>query len=285
MTKVGIVLAQVNCQLHDKSANLKTMRRVIGQSKGDVVLFPELNVTGYMPRDDLFKVAEPMNGPTVKSILKLAKDSRKDIVFGMPIQDERAQGHIFNSALVATGHGNLFRYDKMYLPNFGPFEERVFFTGGRTAVVADGMHARIGLTVCYDIFFPELAKLECLMGAQLLTNLSASPTTSRSSFDKVLPARAVENGMFVAFTNMVGVHGGLVFSGGSKVLDPRGELLIRAADLKEEVVETEMDMRDIALARRFRPLARDTRPEVLDELRALMVSGSRTRDSDSTDGA
>jgi predicted amidohydrolase len=280
MTKIGVVLAQVNCRLHDKSANLRTMRRVVEQSKGDVILFPELNVTGYMPRDDLFKVAEPMNGPTVKRIVKLAEDSRKDIVFGMPIQDERTHGHIFNSALVATGHGRLFRYDKMYLPNFGPFEERVFFTGGSTAVVADGMHARIGLTVCYDIFFPELAKLESLMGAQLLVNLSASPTTSRPAFDKVLPARAVENGLFVAFANMVGVHGSLVFSGGSTVLDPSGEHLVRARDLKEDVVETKIDLHDIALARRFRPLAKDVRPEVLDAIRAIMRTGPETRNPD-----
>ena len=270
MTKVGVVLAQVNCPLHDKGANLRRMTQVVKRARGDIVIFPELNVTGYMPRDDLFKVAEPADGPTVKKIVKLAKDSQKDIVFGMPIQDERDHGHLFNSALVATGHGCLFRYDKMYLPNFGPFEERLFFTGGRGAVVAEGMHARIGLTVCYDIFFPELAKLESLMDAQLLVNLSASPTTSRSSFEKVLPARAVENGLFVAFTNMVGVHGSLVFSGGSLMYDPRGELLARAADLKEDVVETEMDLHEIALTRRIRPLARDIRPEVLDEIHSLL---------------
>jgi predicted amidohydrolase len=180
--------------------------------------------------------------------------------------------------LVATGHGNLFRYDKMYLPNFGPFEERVFFANGRSAVVAPGMHVRIGLTVCYDIFFPELAKLESLMGAQILVNLSASPTTSRPSFDKVLPARAVENGVFVAFTNAVGVHGSLVFSGGSRVLDPRGDTLAIAADLREDIVETDIDLHDIALARRFRPLARDLRPEVLESI-VSMLKGSSSGDA------
>lgn len=280
MTNVRVVLAQVNCPLHDKDANLRKMVQVVEQAEGEIVIFPELNLTGYMPRDDLFNVAEPVDGPTIKTVVKLAEDHRKDIVFGMPIQDEMGHGHLFNSALVATGDGRLFRYDKMYLPNFGPFEERVYFAGGRCAIVADGMHAKIGLTVCYDIFFPELAKLETLMGAQLLVNLSASPTTSRPSFDKVLPARAVENGLFVAFTNMVGVHGGLVFSGGSMVLDPRGEPLVRAADLKEDIVETKMDLRDIALARRFRPLARDIRPEVLDEIRAIVRTGPEPRNPD-----
>ncbi|HIH00887.1 TPA: carbon-nitrogen hydrolase family protein [Thermoplasmata archaeon] len=271
MDRKKITLAQVSCQLHDKEANLERMRAVVKGTPGDIVVFPELNVTGYMPRDDLFKLAEPMNGPTMKTVVELASESQKDIIFGMPVEDERAPGHLFNSALVATGDGGLFRYDKMYLPNFGPFEERIFFAGGRTAVVVPGMHAKIGLTVCYDIFFPELAKLESMMGAQVLVNLSASPTTSRQSFDMVLPARAVENGVFMVFLNMVGVHGSLVFSGGSRVLNPRGEAVAEAHDLKEQVVEADIDLDEVALARRFRPLARDVRPEVLKALESMLM--------------
>ena len=270
MVKKKVTLAQVSCQLHDKESNLKRMRAVVESTEGDIVVFPELNITGYMPRDDLFKLAEPMNGPTMEKVVELASEYRKDIVFGMPVEAEGVPGHLFNSALVATGDGDLHRYDKMYLPNFGPFEERVFFVGGKTAVVVPGMHAKIGLTVCYDIFFPELAKLESMMGAQVLVNLSASPTTSRQSFDMVLPARAVENGVFMVFLNMVGVHGSLVFSGGSRILDPRGEAIVKAHDLKEQVVEAEIDLHEVALARRFRPLARDVRPEVLEALESML---------------
>lgn len=274
MTHKKITLAQVPSRLHDKEANLKRMRAVVEGTDGDIVIFPELNITGYMPRDDLFKSAEPMNGPSMEKVVEMAKESRKDIVFGMPVEDDEVPGHLFNSALVATGDGGLYRYDKMYLPNFGPFEERVFFAGGRTAVVVPGMHAKIGLTVCYDIFFPELAKLESMMGAEILVNLSASPTTSRQSFDMVLPARAVENGVFMAFVNMVGVHGSLVFSGGSTVLSPRGEVVSKAYDLKEQVVEAEIDLHEVPLARRFRPLARDVRPEVLEALESMLRVGS-----------
>jgi predicted amidohydrolase len=249
------------------------MREVVRRTRGEIVIFPELNLTGYMPRDDLFKIAEPMNGPTLKKVARLAKEAGKDIVFGMPIEDDKVRGHLFNSAIVATGGGDLYRYDKMYLPNFGPFEERLFFAHGRSAVVVPGMHAKIGLTVCYDIFFPELAKLESLMGAQLLVNLSASPTTSKPSFDKVLPARAIENGVFVAFANMVGVHGSLVFSGGSQVLNPRGDVVGKAPDLKEGIAEIDIDLHDLVLARRFRPLGRDVRPEVLDALRSMLKGG------------
>ncbi len=268
-----VTLAQVKCQLHDKEANLKRMSSVVRRTKGRVVVFPELNLTGYMPRDDLFKLSEPMDGPSIKTVRKLANETKKDIVFGAPVRDEKAPGHIFNSCILASGDGRLFRYDKMYLPNFGPFEERVFFSPGRDAVVAQGMHARLGLMVCYDMFFPELAKLESLMGAQMLVNVSAAPTTSRPSFLKVMPSRAAENGVFLAYTNMAGVHGSLVFGGGSVIYGPRGDALASARELGEEILEHEVDFSELEVARRFRPLLRDSRPEVMDRLAEVIRGG------------
>ena len=275
MTKVTITLAQVTCQLHDKEANLKHMREVVKKTKGKIVIFPELNLTGYMPRDDLFNQAETMVGPSIKAILKLAKQAKKDIVFGCPMKDERVPGLVYNSCLLASGKGQLFRYDKMYLPTFGPFEERMFFAEGRNAVVGDGLHAMLGLSVCYDMFFPELAKLETLLGAQILVNISAAPTTSRPHFRRVMPGRAVEDAIFVAYCNMVGVHGSLVFGGGSVVLGPRGDELVRAKDLEEDIVEAHVDLSDIETARRFRPTVRDTRPELLDEIGQVLRRGGK----------
>lgn len=273
MSKVSVTLAQVTCQLHDKAGNLKRMRSVVERAKGKIVVFPELNLTGYLPRDDLFGQAETIVGPTIRSVQKLAKDSRKDIVFGCPMKDERVPGLVYNSCLLATGNGRLYRYDKMYLPTFGPFEEKVFFAEGRDVVVGEGMHAKIGLAVCYDMFFPELAKLETLLGAQLLINISAAPTTSLPSFKRVMPARAVENAIFLAYCNMVGVHGSLVFGGGSALYSPRGEELAVGQSLEEDIVEAEVDLSDIDVARRFRPTVRDTRVEILDEIGTVLRSG------------
>jgi len=268
-----VTLAQVVCQLHDKEVNLKRMSTVVRKTRGKIVVFPEMNLTGYLPRDDLFKLAETMSGPSIKAVSKLAKETRKDIVFGAPIKDEKIHGHIFNSCVLAAGDGRLFRYDKMYLPNFGPFEERVFFSHGKNAVVAQGLHARLGLMVCYDMFFPELAKLESLLGAQMLVDISAAPTTSRLSFQRVMPARAVENGVFLAYANMVGVHGSLVFGGGSVLYGPRGDALTAAKELEEEVLEQEIDFADLEVVRRFRPLLRDSRPEILNSLADALRGG------------
>jgi predicted amidohydrolase len=266
MAKITVTLAQITCPLHDKEGNLKRMREVVRKTKGKIVIFPELTLTGYMPRDDLFMQAETVVGPTIKSVLRLAKQTKKDIVFGAPMKDERVPGLVYNSCLLASGRGALFRYDKMYLPTFGPFEERVFFAEGRGATVGNGLHAKLGLMVCYDMFFPELAKLETLKGAQMLVNISAAPTTSRPFFRRVMPGRAVENAIYVAYCNMVGVHGSLVFAGGSVLYGPRGEELLRAKDLEEDIVEVPVNLADLEIARRFRPTVRDTRVELLDEI-------------------
>lgn len=273
MQKVDVTLAQITCQLHDKEGNLKRMRDVVRKSKGKIVVFPEMSLTGYLPRDDLFGLAETIVGPSIKSMLRLSKQTKKDIVFGAPMRDEAVPGLVYNSCLCATGNGQLFKYDKMYLPTFGPFEEKVFFTPGKSAVVAEGRHARIGLMICYDMFFPELAKLETLLGAQILVNISAAPTTSRPFFRRVMPGRAVENAIFLAYANMVGVHGSLVFGGSSVLLGPRGDELARGKDLEEDIVTGHIDLEDIEIARRFRPTVRDTRPELLDEIATVLRTG------------
>lgn len=273
MSKTVLTLAQIPSQLHDKDENIRRMRKVVRATKGRIVIFPELNLTGYLPRDDLFKLAETAHGPSVRAISKLAKETRKDIVFGAPIRDDSVPGMVYNSAVLASGDGSVHRYDKVYLPTFGPFEEKVFFTPGKRVTVAKGMHATFGLMVCYDMFFPELSKLEALMGAQILVNLSAAPTTSRPSFEKVMPARAAENGVFLAYVNLVGVHGSLVFSGGSMLYGPRGDILARGRDLDEDVVEHGVDFSEVETARRFRPLLRDSRADVLLELARELGAG------------
>jgi predicted amidohydrolase len=270
MPKTVITLAQITCQLHDKQGNFKRMKEIVKKTKGKIVVFPEMTLTGYLPRDDLHVYAETADGPLIKSVVNLAKETGKDIVFGAPMKDVSVPGLMYNSCLLATGSGRLFRYDKMYLPTFGPFEERVFFAEGRDVIVGRTKNATLGLMICYDMFFPEVSKLETLLGAQILVNISAAPTTSGPFFKRIMPGRAVENGTFIAYCNMVGVHGSLVFGGGSVVLSPRGEEIACASDLDEEIVEAEIDLSEIDVARRFRPVVRDTKPEILDEIGSVL---------------
>ena len=268
-----VALGQHESVRGDVAANLARMDKTVTESGADLVVFPELFLTGYNARDGHMRLAEALDGPSVAAVKGMAKASGATVVFGMPERDPMRRGVIYNSAVLVRPDGTADAYRKYSLPNFGPFEEKVFFAPGKRAVVAEGRHARIGLMICYDMFFPELAKLETLLGAQLLANVSAAPTTSRPFFRRVMPGRAVENAVFLAYTNLVGVHGSLVFGGGSVLLGPRGEELGKGRDLEEDIVTAEVDLADLDVARRFRPTVRDTRPELLQEIVSVLTTG------------
>jgi predicted amidohydrolase len=128
--------------------------------------------------------------------------------------------------------------------------------------LAETKLGRIGLLICYDAFFPELAKAYALQGADLLAIISASPATSKPFFDRILPARAIENALPVLYANLVGAELNIVFQGGTQAIGPRGEDLGKAADFVESVVLAEVDLRDLKIARTFRPTLRDTRKDM-----------------------
>jgi predicted amidohydrolase len=152
---------------------------------------------------------------------------------------------------------------KRYLPNFGPFEEGVPFTAGdESHALPLGPH-RAGLQVCYDTFFPEVTRALALDGAELIVVVSASPVTSGPLFERLLPARAIENGLPVVYVNRVGVEDGIVFGGGSGAWDPRGERValgtveLAGADPSEHLYTVELDLTEPARWRPFRPVLRD----------------------------
>lgn len=189
---------------------------------------------------------------------------------GMPERDKRLRGHIYNSAVLALPDGSVGVYRKCHLANFGPFDEKRYFLPGRELPVFETPWGRLGVLICYDIFFPETVKTLALRGAELVVDISASPTQTRRFFEAVLPARAVESTVFVAYCNLVGTEGQLEFWGGSRVIGPRLEMKALGPDYEEAVVDAELDFSDLEAARPLRPTLRDTRPELVDELKAAL---------------
>jgi predicted amidohydrolase len=163
-----------------------------------------------------------------------------------------------------TPDGKVASYRKVYPANFGPFEEGLYFARGDGLTLAETKLGRIGLLICYDTFFPELAKAYALQGADLLAIISASPATSKAFFDRILPARAIENALPVLYANLVGTQLNIVFQGGTQAIGPRGEDLGKAEDFVESTIVTDVDLRDLNTARTFRPTLRDTRKEMWD---------------------
>ena len=255
-----VALAQLAPKLLDKEANLGRIGKTVAKAGADLAMFGELFLTGYMARDAFARLAEPLDGPSVKAVSALAVEHGAHVVFGMP-EREAGTRRLFNTSVMALPDGRVASYRKIYPANFGPFEEGLYFGRGDELTLVDTKLGRIGLLICYDAFFPELAKAYALQGADLIAIISASPATSKPFFDRILPARAIEDALYVLYANLVGTELNVVFQGGTQAIGPRGEDLGKAKDFEEDTVLADVDLRDVKTARTFRPTLRDTRKE------------------------
>ena len=261
-----ILMAQCASIVGEVDANLAKLEAVFSGTDADLTIFPEMFLTGYVPRDNLPSLAEPVDGPTVKKLTVTCKKAGRALLVGLPLKHPAVKGQITNSAVIIDKKGKIGRYDKAYLPNFGPFEESMYFTPGAAPLAMDVDGIKVGVVICYDLFFPELSKLLALQGADLIVCASASPTTTVLNFKRMAPARAIENAAYVAYVNLVGSHLDLIFGGESRLVDPRGEIVAEAKPLIEDKVSAEIDLSKLEFARRMRPTIRDTRTEVFEAI-------------------
>lgn len=265
-----VALAQISCKRGDKTANLKKIEKTATNAKkqgADLVIFPELSVTGYTMRDQLYELAETIPGPSTNIITNVARKAGIHIVSGIPELSEKTQATIYNTAVLTGPHGLIGKYRKMYLPTHSVFEEKRYFRSGYEAVALDTDIGKIGLIICYDIFFPEVSRLARLKGARLIVCISASPAIRRLFFETLTVARAIENTAFLAYVNLVGIEDGLQFWGGSRLIGPQGKVLAKAKYDQEDVVIGQVDYADMRSIETFVPALRDLRPELFDELR------------------
>jgi predicted amidohydrolase len=268
--KIKLALAQMSSKREDKEANLQKIQELTlkaREQEADLVIFPELCLTGYVVRDQFYELAETIPGPTVRKIESLAKKTGMHIVFGMPELSEKTQATVFNTAVIVGPEGLIGKYRKMYLPTHSVFEEKRYFRPGYEAGAFQTNLGNIGLCICYDIFFPEVIRLTRLKGAQLIVCISASPAIRRSYFETLICARALENTAYLAYVNLAGVQDGLQFWGGSRLVSPNGDLIAKAKYDEEDFITCEVDYGDIRTAETFIPTLRDLRPELFDKLK------------------
>jgi predicted amidohydrolase len=268
--KIKLALAQISSRRENKKENLQKIEEFTIKAKeqaADLVIFPELSLTGYVLHDQIYELAETIPGPSTKRIEDLAKKTGAHIIFGMPELSEKTKATIFNTAVFVGPKGFIGKYRKMYLPTHSVFEEKRYFRPGYQTAAFNTPIGNIGLSICYDIFFPEVCRLTRLKGAELMVCISASPAVRRSYFELLTAARAVENTAFLAYVNLAGVEDGLQFWGGSRLVSPTGGLLAKAKYDEEDLVICEVDYSDIRPAETFIPTLRDLRPELFDELK------------------
>lgn len=263
-----IALAELAPVPGDLERNVARVAESVHASGAPVSVFPELFLSGYRVGDRFHRLALREGDRTTEALRSVARTERTTVIVGAPLASQERKGEIHNAVLAVNPDGTLFFQVKRYLPTFGPFEEGALFTPTGSSAPASLEGHRIGLEICYDAFFPEVSRELALRGAELLVNVSAAPVTSRRLFDKVLPARAVENAFPVVYVNRVGVEDGVVFGGGSGAWDARGErfpespVALSSLGRDERLFVVDIDPGESARWRPFRPVLRDasTRP-------------------------
>ncbi len=268
--KIKLALAQISSKRENKNANFLKIEQLTLKAKeqaADLVIFPELSLTGYVVRDQVYELAETIPGPTVEKVEALAKKTGMHIIFGMPELSEKTQATAFNTAVFVGPQGFIGKYRKMYLPTHSVFEEKRYFRPGYQIAAFQTDLGNIGLCICYDVFFPEVLRLTRLQGAQLIVCISASPAVRRGYFEILTSARALENTAFLAYVNLAGVEDGLQFWGGSRLVGPTGDVLAKAKYDEEDFVICDVDYNDLRTAETFIPTLRDLRPELFDKLK------------------
>ncbi|HET8819991.1 MAG TPA: NAD+ synthase [Thermoleophilaceae bacterium] len=250
-----VALAQINPTVGDIRGNARKISDYTARARDEgaaLVVFPELALTGYPPEDLLLKTGF-LDAARV-ALGELASQTHGIVALvGYP---ERAED-VYNTAAVLADGEVVATYRKMYLPNYGVFDEQRYFQSGAEAAIFELNGIPIGLSICEDIWEPgPPAMTEALAGAQVIVNLSASPYRAGvgARRERMLVQRAVDNLTAVVFVNTVGGQDELVFDGHSLAIDQDGELIARAPQFQEALTFCTIDPRAITAAR-----LRDTR--------------------------
>jgi len=259
-----LALAQMNAVVGDLDGNsdrIVTTASAAREVGADVVVFPELAVTGYPPEDLLLR---PGFVTAARAALDaIARDSAGiTALVGVPLFD----ADLHNCCAVLADGAVRAVYRKRYLPNYGVFDEHRYFAPGRDLLVLRFGDVLVGPTICEDVWEPGPPATDlALAGAQLLVNLSASPfhVGKAEEREEMLVTRARDNACFLAFCNLVGGQDELIFDGHSVVLNDAGEVVARAPGFEEALMVVDIDPAE-AIARRLR----DVRRRALDRDRA-----------------
>ena len=251
-----VALAQMNAVVGDLDGNRSRILDRVQQARSlgsDLIVFPELAVTGYPPEDLLLRPGFVRAARSSVEEIAAAADGIVALV-GTPWFDR----DLANACAVCAGGEIRAVYQKHFLPNYGVFDEHRYFAEGRDLVVLRMGEVDVGITICEDVWQPGPPATDLsLAGAQLIVNLSASPyhVGKAEEREEMLVTRARDTSAYFAFCNLVGGQDELIFDGHSVVLDDAGEVIARATGFAEELVVVDIDP-VTAMGRRLRDARR-----------------------------
>jgi len=273
--KFKVSCAQISPALGDIEKNIKLHLKYIEKAiakKADLVVFPELSLTGYSVKDLNLELA--LN-PYTSPLLKPLRDKSKKITIVCGGIEEDENFGIYNSAFYIEDGAVKFTHKKVYPPDYGMFEEIRYFSRGKEADVHDTKFGKIGLLVCEDLWHMSLPLLQALKGAKIIIGIAVSPTRlALNSKSKVLKNYEINSeqhkayarllSLYMVFCNRVGYEDGVNFWGGSEIVDPFGTVDKVAKFFDEDLITSEINMNSV---KRARQLARHFLDEDVNFLR------------------
>jgi predicted amidohydrolase len=258
-TMMRLALLQMESVAGNTVANLDRIgaaAREASAAGAACLVVPELAVTGYGGGEAILRLAEPADGPQVAALARIAAETGVAVVAGFA---EAADGIVYNSAVAVTPDGRRHVYRKLHL--YGDYEKRLFRAGDAAPAVFELAGLRVGVLICYDVEFPETVRHLALAGVDLVLVPTALPAGDHAAFiaTRIIPVRAFENQVFVAYANHAGNDGAFAYAGLSGVAAPDGSDLVRAAETGSAVLVADIEPGAFAAARAANPYLTDRR--------------------------
>jgi NAD+ synthase (glutamine-hydrolysing) len=274
-----VALAQVNVTVGDLAGNgakiLQAMRQA-HTSGAHIVCFPELALTGYPPEDLLLKPGFVAANQDALQALMVASASLPGLTSVIGFVDRVHD--IYNAAAIVSEGRLIAVYHKHYLPNYGVFDENRYFQAGHRAplFLINGVH--VGVNICEDIWYPTgPISMQAHAGAEVILNINSSPFhTEKDLFrEEMLATRAADNGVIVAYLNLIGGQDEVVHDGGSMVFDAQGHLIARAKRFEEDLLVVDLDTASVFRSRLHDPRRRQQRLQISADDVSLYVISSQ----------
>ena len=257
-SQLRLAMAQINTVVGDVDGNAQKCIEWIDRAReadADIVTFPELALTGYPPEDLLLK---PQFIDANLAALDKVVSRTRDIAAIIGFVDRRDD--IFNAAAIAQNGKLVTSYHKIYLPNYGVFDEFRYFRQGHQCPVLQLGRVTIGVSICEDIWYPDGPVFQQAIsgGAEVIINISSSPYDAgkRRWRERMLATRASDNTVIVAYNNVVGGQDELVFDGDSLIFDENGNLMARGKQFEEDLIVVDLDVESVFRKRLHDPRRR-----------------------------
>ena len=243
MPTLRVALAQMNSVVGDLAGNTQNILDIIPEARAggvDIIAFPEMAITGYPAEDLLFH--KSFLRDNLKAMQRVVQASQGlTVIVGYADFDE----NVYNAAAIAHDGQLVGVYRKIFLPTYGVFDEDRYFRRGQACPVYTIAGVNVGVNICEDAWYAEgPVAMQAKAGAELVVNISASPYSmdKQKTRESVISDRARENGVYLAYVNVVGGQDELVFDGASTVFDHSGRLIARGKEFEEDLVTVDLQI-------------------------------------------